>query len=165
MPRRHSNACNRKRINVAPSDGRPLIGTVFLGWCAGAALLVRTGCASTTITHVDATPDTDLSGHWNDADSRMVAEEMVKEALSGPWLETYARANNRRPVVVVGTLTNRSHEHINVQTFINDLPRALTNSGKVTFVAGKDEREEVRDERRDEDANPLGAAQKATGKG
>src|SRR5207245_5234123 len=109
-PRRRSNACNRRRTNVAPSDGRPRIGTVLLGWGAGAFLLASAGCASTTVTRVDAASVTDLSGHWNDADSRMVAEEMVKEALSGPWLETYARANKRRPVVVVGTLTNRSHE-------------------------------------------------------
>src|SRR2546427_9287875 len=78
-PRRRSNACNRRRTNVAPSDGRPLIGTAFLGWCAGAFLLVSTGCASTTVTRVDTASVTDLSGHWNDADSRMVAEEMVKE--------------------------------------------------------------------------------------
>ena len=149
---------------MAPSDGRPLVGTGLLGWLAAAALLVSTGCASTSVTRVDAASVTDLSGHWNDADSRMVAEEMVKEALSSPWLETYARANKRRPVVVVGTLTNRSHEHINVQTFINDLQRELTNSGKVTFVAGKGEREEVREERREQAANALESTQKAPGK-
>src|SRR5256885_1148402 len=126
-PSRRSNACNRKRTNVAPSDGRPLIGTVLLGlgWCAGAFLLASSGCASTTVTRVDAASVTDLSGHWNDSDSRLVAEEMVKEALSGPWLNTYTSANKRRPVVVVGTVANRSHEHINVQNFINDLQRDL----------------------------------------
>src|SRR5438445_11558180 len=112
MPRRHSNACNRKRTNVAPSDGRPLIGTVLMGWCAGAFLLASTGCASTTVTRVDTASVTDLSGHWNDADSRRVAEEMVKEALSGPWLDTYTSTNKRRPVVGVGTESNRSHEHV-----------------------------------------------------
>src|SRR5437867_7383489 len=80
-PRRHSNACNRRRTNVAPSDGRPRIGTVLLGWGAGAFLLASAGCASTTVTRVDTASVTDLSGHWNDADSRLVAEEMVKEAL------------------------------------------------------------------------------------
>ena len=131
---------------MAPSDGRPFVVKAFLGWCAGAFLLASTGCASTTVSRVDAASVTDLSGHWNDADSRLVAEEMVKEALSGPWLQTYTNAHTKRPVVVVGTVTNRSHEHINVQTFINDLQRELTNSGKVTFVAGKGEREEVREE-------------------
>ena len=149
---------------MAPSDGRPRIGTVLLRWGAGAFLLASAGCASTSVTRVDAASVTDLSGNWNDADSRLVAEEMVKEALSGPWLETYARANKRRPVVVVGTLTNRSHEHINVQTFINDLQRELTNSGKVTFVAGKGEREEVREERREQAANALESTQKPPGK-
>src|SRR5206468_3870674 len=115
-PRRRSNACNRRRTNVAPSDGRPRIGTVLLGWGAGAFLLASAGCASTTVTRVDTASVTDLSGHWNDADSRLVAEEMVKEALSGPWLDTYTGANKRRPVVVGGTRTNRSPEHINGST-------------------------------------------------
>src|SRR5207249_10515082 len=120
--------------------------------------------ASPPVTRVDTASVTDLSGHWNDADSRLVAEEMVKEALSGLWLDTYTGANKRRPVVVVGTVTNRSHEHINVQTFINDLQRELTNSGKVTFVAGKGEREEVREERREQAANALESTQKPPGK-
>jgi penicillin-binding protein activator len=149
---------------VAPSDGRPFVGRVLAGWCAGAALFVATGCASTSVTRVDAASVTDLSGRWNDADSRMVAEDMVKAALSGPWLETYTDANKRRPVVVVGTVNNRSHEHINVQTFINDLQRELTNSGKVTFVAGKGEREEIREERREQAANALESTQKPPGK-
>jgi hypothetical protein len=38
---------------------------------------------------------------------------------------------------------NRSHEHINTQVFIKDLERALINSGRVAFVASKDERMEL----------------------
>src|SRR3989454_481478 len=109
-PRRRSNACNRRRTNVAPSDGQHRIGTVLLGWGAGAFLLVSTGCASTSVTRVDTASVTDLSGHWNDADSRLVAEEMVKEALSRPWLDTYTSTHKKPPVVVVGTVSNRSHE-------------------------------------------------------
>ena len=50
----------------------------------------------------------------------------------------------------MGTVLNSSHEHINVQTFITDLERELTNSQKVTFVAGKGERDEVRTERKEQ---------------
>jgi len=144
---------------VATSNARRLLGAILL-----AALAFSGGCASTSVSRVDAATVTDLSGRWNDTDSRMVAEAMVQEALSRPWLETYTSANKRQPVVVVGTVTNRSHEHINVQTFISDLERELTNSGRVTFVASKGQREEVREERREQAANALESTQKPPGK-
>ena len=118
----------------------------------------------TKVTRVDSGVVTDLSGRWNDTDSRIVAETMVKEALEYPWLGTFSRANHRQPVVVVGTVLNNSHEHINVQTFITDLERELTNSQKVTFVAGKDEREEIRTERKEQAVYAREETQKAPGK-
>lgn len=129
-----------------------------------ALLLLSGGCASTSVSRVDAATVTDLSGRWNDTDSRMVAEAMIQEALSRPWLDGYTNANRRPPVVVVGTVANRSHEHINVQTFITDLERELTNSGRVTFVAAKGQREELREERREQAANALESTQKPPGK-
>jgi hypothetical protein len=107
---------------------------------------------------------TDLSGRWNDTDSQMVAEALVREALANPWLGKFSKAKNREPVVIVGTVLNKSHEHINVQTFVSDLERELTNSQKVTFVAGKGEREEVRDERREQAVHAREDTQKAPGK-
>ncbi len=142
--------------------GESVVRTVSLVACA---LVLLGGCSSgTKVTRVDAGVVTDLSGRWNDTDSRMVAETMVKEALGSPWLENYVRAKSRQPVVVVGTILNRSSEHINVQTFVTDLSRELTNSQKVTFVAGKGEREEVREERREQAAHAREETQKAPGK-
>lgn len=132
---------------------------------AVAVLLAMVGCGQEVkVTRVDAGTVTDLSGRWNDTDSRMVAETMVKEALEFPWLETFSKAKHRRPVVVVGTVVNNSHEHINVQTFITDLERELTNSQKVTFVAGKQERDEVRAERKEQAVYAREDTQKAPGK-
>jgi uncharacterized protein (TIGR02722 family) len=123
------------------------------------------GCGhETKVTRVDAGVVTDLSGRWNDTDSRMVAEAMVKEALEYPWLGDFSRTNRRQPVVVVGTVLNNSHEHINVQTFITDLERELTNSQKVMFVAGKGERDEVRNERKEQAMYAREETQKAPGK-
>ena len=129
-----------------------------------AALAAVGGCASTSVSRVDAATTTDLSGRWNDTDSRLVAEGMIKEALAQSWLSTFTSATKKPPVVVVGTVVNRSTEHINVQAFISDLERELTNSGKVTFVAGKGQREEVREERREQAANALESTQKPPGK-
>jgi uncharacterized protein (TIGR02722 family) len=133
-------------------------------------LLVRTvvllgGCAQETkVTRVDSEVVTDLSGRWNDTDSRMVAESMVKEALGYQWLNNFSSSKHRQPVVVVGTILNSSHEHINVNTFVADLERELTNSQKVTFVAGKGDREELRTERKEQAMYALEETQKAPGK-
>ncbi|MBI5314861.1 MAG: penicillin-binding protein activator LpoB [Nitrospirae bacterium] len=123
------------------------------------------GCAQETkVTRVDSEVVTDLSGRWNDTDSRMVAESMVKEALGYQWLNNFSSSKHRQPVVVVGTILNSSHEHINVNTFVADLERELTNSQKVTFVAGKGDREELRTERKEQAMYALEETQKAPGK-
>jgi len=128
-------------------------------------LIGFSGCgAETKVTRVDEGVVTDLSGRWNDTDSRMVAESMVKEALEYPWLSNFSQSKHRQPVVVVGTVLNNSHEHINVGTFITDLERELTNSQKVTFVAGQGEREEVRTERKEQAMYAKEDTQKSPGK-
>ena len=115
--------------------------------CAG---LVLAGCA-TSVERVETDDVIDLSGRWNDTDSRFVSKEMINDVLSRPWLRKYmGKHGGRQPVVIVGTVRNRSHEHINVQTFVKDLEMALINSGEVEFVASKQERGEIRDERKDQ---------------
>ena len=129
------------------------------------AVLLLVGCAQETrITRVDSEIVTDLSGRWNDTDSRIVAESMVKEALEYPWLNNFSSSRHRQPVVVVGTIQNSSHEHINVNTFVADLERELTNSQKVTFVAGKGDREELRTERKEQAMYAREDTQKAPGR-
>ena len=72
---------------------------------AGCALFMLGGCGSETkVTRIDAGVVTDLSGRWNDTDSRIVAETMVKESLSYPWLNSFSQSKKRQPVVVVGTV-------------------------------------------------------------
>ncbi|GAB1721654.1 MAG: penicillin-binding protein activator LpoB [Nitrospira sp. CR1.1] len=142
-------------------SGLRACAVVLLVGCAA----VVSGCGhETKVTRVDTGTVTDLSGRWNDTDSQMVAEAMVKEALANPWLGNFTKGKNRQPVVIVGTVLNKSHEHINVQTFVNDLERELTNSQKVTFVAAKGERDEVREERREQAVHAREDTQKAPGK-
>ena len=144
-------------MNLRMTYGRVAALAVVLAGLAGCG-------AETRVTRVDAGVVTDLSGRWNDTDSRMVAESMVKEALEYPWLNNFSDSKRRQPVVVVGTVMNNSHEHINVQTFVTDLERELTNSQKVTFVAGKTERDEVRTERKEQAMYAREDTQKAPGK-
>lgn len=144
-------------MNLRMTYGRAAALAVLLAGLAGCG-------AETRVTRVDAGVVTDLSGRWNDTDSRMVAESMVKDALEYPWLNNFSDSKRRQPVVVVGTVMNNSHEHINVQTFVTDLERELTNSQKVTFVAGKTERDEVRTERKEQAMYAREDTQKAPGK-
>jgi penicillin-binding protein activator len=126
--------------------------------CTALAAFFLTGC-STKVTRVTANSTIDLTGKWNDTDSRLVAQEMVKDALEAGWYNKYA-ADKKTPTVVVGVIRNKSHEHISTETFINDIQRALLNSGKVDFVANKAERGEIRDEKADQSANSsVGSAQ------
>lgn len=132
--------------------------------CTLLMILPLAGCGKEKkITRVDTGLVTDFSGRWNDTDSRMVAETMIKEMVSRPWLENFSQSHGRQPVVIVGSVLNKSNEHINVQTFITDLEREMTNSQRVTFVAAKSERDEIREERRDQAVHAREDTQKGPG--
>ena len=128
------------------------------------ALVAMTAC-STKVERLDESQAVDLSGAWNDTDSRLVSQEMIQDSLSRPWLQEFrGRPGQNRPAVIVGEVRNLSHEHINTQTFTLEMERALINSGKVDFVASKAERSGIRDERKDQDINAREDTRNAMGK-
>ena len=105
-------------------------------------------CANRKVSRVDAGEVIDLSGNWNDTDSQMVSEEMINDLLHARWLPVYEAAHgDKRPVIVVGTVTNKSHEHINSETFIKDIEKAIINDGSARLVQAGEKRQELRDER------------------
>jgi uncharacterized protein (TIGR02722 family) len=121
------------------------------------------GCSKPTkVNRIAANSTTDISGRWNDTDSRLVAEEMVRDCLNSAWYATYV-AKKKTPAVIVGSVKNKSHEHIDAETFTKDMERALTNSGKVEFVASKGERDQLRDELADQAVNASVESQKQRG--
>lgn len=116
-----------------------------------------------TITREDPNSVKDLSGNWNDTDSRKVSQEMIQDVLSQRWLSKFTAQKNQMPTLIVGKVRNLSHEHINTRTFIADIQRALINSGEVSFVASSEERGEIRSERKDQDLHASEASRKAMG--
>ena len=110
------------------------------------------GCAGSKrkVSRVSTDSVTDLSGRWNDTDSRMTAEAMIQDLLSRPWLDEYGRMTGKKPIVIVGQVRNKSSEHISTDVFTKDIERELINSGRVTFVATSDERQQLREERLDQ---------------
>ena len=112
------------------------------------------GCGPTKqVTRIDSNTTVDLSGRWNDADSRMVAEQIIDDCLNHTWINDHGISTGGKPVVIVGTINNKSDEHIATQTFVSDIERAFINSGKVRTVSSKSERGEIREERADQSAN------------
>ena len=118
----------------------------------------------TKVQRMDVNATRDLSGRWNATDSRMVAEAMIEESLNSGWYNRSLAARGREPVVIVGTVENQTMEHINTGTFIEELQRAMINSGKVQFVAARGERGEIRQERLEQDEYASEATRKAFGK-
>src|ERR1019366_126250 len=127
------------------------------------AALMLGGCA-TDVKRVGVEDVKDLSGNWNDTDSRLVSEEMIRDSLSGGWITRHEQKSKKTPTVIIGSVRNLSHEHINTRTFIADLERAYVNSGRVDVVASKEERQDIRDERIDQDTNASEESRKAAGK-
>lgn len=117
-------------------------------------LVAASACGGTRVDRIDPGTTVDLSGFWNDTDSRLVAEEMISDALGTPWRRQFMQSNNGDlPTVIFGTVRNRTMEHIEVSTFLRDIERAFVNSGDVQVVADRDERGEIRDERADQQIN------------
>ena len=126
-------------------------------------LFVAFGC-SRKITRVNPDKQVDLSGRWNDVDAKMVAGEMIKQVLSERWLGEFTTANpSKKPVVIVGFVNNKSHEHIEAETFIKDVEREFINSGQVRLVQGGEKREQVRGERADQQDNASVSTMKKWG--
>lgn len=118
-------------------------GVIFLAGCLF-------GCSAIKVKRTAIDKTIDLSGKWNDSDSRLVSQEMIKDCLARPWLNEFNIKEGRMPVVIVGTVLNRTSEHIDSKIFTSDLEKDLINSGKVKFVAAKDSRQELRDEKQDQ---------------
>jgi uncharacterized protein (TIGR02722 family) len=121
------------------------------------------GCASRSVARTEVDETIDLSGYWNDTDSRLVSEEMVRDCTSRPWAGDFRQENGAKPRVIVGTVRNLSMEHLNTSTFVKDLEKELINSGQVRFVASKGQRGELRSERRDQDQHSSVESAKSMG--
>ena len=80
--------------------------------------------------------------------------------MRGPWVDVFSAGNGNPPVVILGAIVNRTSEHINAQLFLSDPEKNLLNAGKVKFVAGKQQRQELREEKQDQAENASRATAK-----
>jgi uncharacterized protein (TIGR02722 family) len=122
------------------------------GVCFLVLIIAVPGCSSQkNVERIEADTTIDLSGRWNDTDSREVSEAIILDCLNHPWIANHmTHSRGVKPIVIVGAIRNKSMEHIAINTFINDIERAIINSGRVAVVASAEERGELRAEKEDQ---------------
>ncbi len=124
------------------------------------ALMAATGCASQneTITRVPADAVIDVSSPFNQNDARLLANQLIADCLSKPWIDAWLRENGgQAPKMVLGTVKNKTTDYtIDVGMVTDEVQRELLNSGRVRVFAARDIREQLRAERFDtEFADPA----------
>jgi len=135
--------------------------SIFL--IAGMVVFISGCFSSRKVDRVSPDEQIDLSGRWNDTDSRLTAEALTDQMLNERWLPDFERSHNRRPVVIVGLIRNKSHEHIDAETFIKDIEKAIIRDGSVRLVQAGEKREELRMERADQQEFASAATAKKWG--
>lgn len=126
------------------------------------ASAVFAGCAR-SVTRVSPDEQIDISGRWNNTDSRLVSEEMIQTILSANWLADHVKAQSKKPVVIVGFIANKTHEHIDAETFMKDVEQSFVKTEKVRLVQGGKKREELRAEKADQQTNATVSTMKKFG--
>lgn len=108
--------------------------------------LVLGSCAR-SVTRMDPGESVDLSGRWNDTDSRQVANAMIQNLLGSEKFKEYAATLGRKPAIIVGLVRNRTSEHIDTENYIKRIELALFNSGVADLVESGAFRDKLRVER------------------
>src|SRR3569832_2430655 len=124
-------------------------------WLNGLLLIVGTSCTAFRVTRASTDQVTDLSGRWNDTDSRLVAEKMLEELTDSPWLALFQQTHlkkmqklrseenekkknktnkDKKPKNNKKTKQNKNQKQKKADTFIKDLERALIKEGRVRIV-------------------------------
>ena len=126
-------------------------------------ILAITSC-SRQVTRIDTNDQIDISGRWNDTDSRLSAEELTDEITLGGWITNHTQENDgKKPTIIIGLVRNKSHEHIESETFIKDMEKALIKGQKVRIVQGGEMRNELRAEKADQQNNASVSTMKKFG--
>jgi len=115
------------------------------------------------VTRINPTEASDISGRWNSNDSRLVSEEMTETVLKATWLTNHVQAKGQKPTVIVGFVNNKTHEHIDAETFVKDVEQSFVKTERVRLVQGGKKREELRAERADQQTNASQSTMKKFG--
>lgn len=122
-------------------------------------------CCAPTVQRVSEKSVNDLSGRWNETDARLTAEQISNELQQHAWYNDFSAENKgKKPVIIVGMITNKSHEHIEAEVFCKDIETAIVNSGRMKLVQNGGKRSELRAEIADQQNFASDATMKKFGK-
>ena len=110
------------------------------------SFLLLMSCAR-TVSRLNPDQQIDLSGRWNDSDSRMVAQKMINEFLNSDKFKDYSKVLNKKPSIIVGLIRNKTSEHIDADNFIKKFELAIYNSGTADLVESDSFRDKLRQDR------------------
>jgi uncharacterized protein (TIGR02722 family) len=104
-------------------------------------------CSQRTVTRINPDEEMNLSGRWNDTDSRMVAEKMTTDFLTSEKYKEYATSLGKKPAIILGNIRNKTTEHIDASNYIKKFELAIFNSGVAELVESDEQRDKLRLER------------------
>lgn len=114
------------------------------------ALTLSSVSCSRKVTRINPDQAIDLSGRWNDTDSRTIAQKMVTDFLSSTRYVEYAEQKGSRPAIIVGYIRNKTSEHIDSDNYVKKFEVEIFNSGAADVVESKEFRDKLRQERADQ---------------
>lgn len=124
-------------------------------------IILSVSCQPRTVTRINPDTQIDLSGRWNDSDSRLVADKMIHDLFDSERFKEYANENGKKPTIVVGLIKNKTSEHIDAANYIKKFEMAIYNSNVADLVESDEFRDKLRQERAEQQdfADPATMAQ------
>lgn len=136
--------------------------TILIAFLSFTCLFTFESC-SRKVLRVNTNDQIDISGRWNDTDARLSAEELTSQILTGNWINSFLIEKGKKPVVIVGLVRNKSHEHIDAEIFTKEIEKAFIKHQKARIVQGGKMREDLRAERSDQQQNSSVSTMKKFG--
>ncbi|WP_340677992.1 penicillin-binding protein activator LpoB [Paraglaciecola sp.] len=97
------------------------------------ALSLMAGCANKTVVkYGDAEAVETTSVNFGSTDLQKIAQQMTESLLQSPVVGTVTA--NKRPIVFVDTVKNKTSEHIDTESLTDSISTQLLRSGKFRFV-------------------------------
>lgn len=111
-------------------------------------LVVLTVCScSRSVTRVEPAKEINLSGRWNDSDSRLVADKMISDLTNSERFKEYVKTKGSKPAIIIGLVKNKTSEHIDADNYIKKLEAAIFNANIANLVESDEFRDKLRVER------------------
>ncbi|MBQ0039183.1 MAG: penicillin-binding protein activator LpoB [Treponema sp.] len=113
------------------------------------------------VKRVDSDEIIDLDGFWNDSDVKIVCDNLIDQCVNSAGVKRKSAKIEERtgevPSAIIGRIRNESSEHIDTSIIEMKFRNAIINSGVMNFVASKGERENLRDEKDDQQEHAVDA--------